>query len=118
MTSTEITMAIAEACGWKGPRHPDNIGGMEDWWSQNRDIWYMRPEGVRVMLSSVPDCFNDLNAMHAVEEALNETQRDAWCRELEIVLRRTGKHSSFEQRHATAAQRAEAILRTLGKWKE
>jgi hypothetical protein len=62
-----------------------------------------------------PDYTGDLNAMHEAEETLtfNYWNRYAqWLREL------TRSNRRFLIAHATAAQRAEAFLRTIGKWEE
>ena len=53
----------------------------------------------------IPDYLNDLNAMHEAEQTLDGNQRLPYL----VLL----------QGHCfpTAAQRAEAFLRTIGKWK-
>ena len=61
----------------------------------------------------VLDYLNDLNAMHEAEERLSREQWDTCMIFLgEIVREEKGRC------HATAAQRAEAFLRTIGKWVE
>lgn len=74
----------------------------------------------------VPDYINDLNAMHEVEKGgVN------WADYIENLKRVVGecdhpkaepafneKLSVWNMIHATATQRAEAFLRTIGKWKE
>lgn len=70
----------------------------------------------------LPDYLHDLNAMHRVEHKLDELQRQAyvtfltsrmWLPDGDIT---TG--ACFQALHADAAQRAEALLRTIGKWTE
>lgn len=58
----------------------------------------------------------DLNAMHEAEKILTELQ----CTFFRTNLReRLESHSASRFIwHATARQRAEAFLRTLGKWEE
>jgi hypothetical protein len=57
-----------------------------------------------------PDYCNDLNAMHEAEKVLTFKDWEFYCDEL---------GGSFQGcAHATARQRAEAFLRTLGKWEE
>lgn len=58
-----------------------------------------------------PDYTNDLNAMHDAEEHLNGLE---WASYFERI-QRTGKATGVR---ATAAQRAEAFLRCIGKWTE
>lgn len=50
---------------------------------------------------NVPDYLVDLNAMH-----------EAYC---EILTKRLGPYGAID---ATASQRAEAFLRTIGKWQD
>lgn len=60
-----------------------------------------------------PNYCNDLNAMHEAEKMLKNqftTIEEAYWRNLNQVK----PHPIY----ATAAQRAEAFLRTLGKWEE
>jgi hypothetical protein len=60
----------------------------------------------------LPDYLNDLNAMHEATQSLKKDQL-RWYRNRLIEL--TG---TFEAIDATAPQRAEAFLRTIGKWEE
>jgi hypothetical protein len=57
----------------------------------------------------IPDYANDLNAMHEAEETLGPEQ----ARQYHNRLGRTGAVWLW---HATARQRCEAFLRTIGKW--
>ena len=57
------------------------------------------------------DFWNDLNAMHKAEKVMNSEQWVAYGKELSRL-------GVFPMVHATARQRAEAFLRTLGKWEE
>ena len=99
MTDQEINLVIAEAC--------PTVAGV---WSDGELRWDSK-------LRPVPTCFdpvNDLNAMHEAEKVLDGVlQRgDYW----DYLFSLTG--GEFEMCHATARQRAEAFLRTLGKWKD
>jgi hypothetical protein len=58
------------------------------------------------------DFCNDLNAMHEAEATLTEDQLWVMAREIE----RNWEDQWYFR--ATARQRAEAFLRTLGKWEE
>lgn len=60
-----------------------------------------------------PDWCRDLNAMHRAEEALNPIDRDHYIDTLGGMF-----DGSWAFALATARQRAEAFLRTLGKWEE
>ena len=91
MTDQEINIAIAEACG---------------------------------KLDRPPDC-HDLNAMHEVEKTLRENQFHfaSYLRELWKVVHPNVEwigelgYIGFDFVNATARQRAEAFLKTIGKWK-
>lgn len=117
MTPEAQRIAIAETLGWKGPFHPENIAGMEGWWSQHRGTWWINPEGERVMASSVPDFLNDLNAMNRAEKAAFDGSEELWERYLDIELPPICENGETPTECATAAQRAEAFLRTLNLWK-
>jgi len=85
--SEQINIAIAEVCGW---------GVFAN----------TRP-------TDLPDYCNDLNAMHEVEKVLGEVQSIKSC-EYDDWLQSTIEHD--QKWRATARQRAEAFLKTLGKW--
>ena len=98
MTDDQINAAIAEACGWWG----------------NRKGNCMRPPNRTDMYCEIPNYCNDLNAMHEAEKTLSETNMFVMAHHIERLVSRHGQHYF----HATARQRAEAFLRTLGLWKE
>jgi len=108
MTNEQINIAIAEACGWTDCSNIDGtLCGL--------------PIGVTSLNGSydiISDYCNDLNAMHEAEKWMISNLRllDFWqfAEELKrIVPANLGDDSYI---HATARQRAEAFLRTLGKW--
>jgi len=61
----------------------------------------------------LPDYLSDLNAMHEAEKILNTNQAADYCELLRPII-----CGCWRLVHATAAQRAEAFLRTLGLWEE
>lgn len=61
-----------------------------------------------------PQFTRDLNSMHEVEKIL--TDHTGYWQWLERI--QGGPPLKFSLLHATAAQRAEAFLRTIGKWKD
>ena len=98
MNKEKQRITIAEACGWEplpeGHFHPDNPVGQ-----------------------TMPDYTQDLNAMHEAEKVLS---RGAGYHQTGgFGLYKTALAEVCDEQHpidATAAQRAEAFLRTLGKW--
>jgi hypothetical protein len=103
-------LAIAECCGWKCVDESPEFG----------KLWWDTPDHRTV--NRVPSYCSDLNAIHA---AINTLPSDGtWGRfveELKCVCHwddysRDGK--MMVAINATARQRSEAFLRTLGKWRE
>ncbi len=93
-------IAIAEACGFKCSEYSDELG--------------------QLVAEFTPDYLNDLNAMHQAEMVLSRGEHynqtggfGLYVQNLDFV--RCGRKHLIE---ATAAERAEAFLRTIGKWEE
>ena len=121
MTPEQINIAIAEACGaeWVVSRYRlgireallvfrDRYTPAESWDipSSIEDAKLFR---VRSVHHSVPRYCTDLNAMHEAEKYFNDPQlMDEYTENITIVMDGVGWIW-----HATAAQRAEAFLRTL-----
>ena len=85
-------IAIAEACGFKCSEYSDELG--------------------QLVAEFTPDYLKDLNAMHEAEEELGSYVPN-FLKYLNIL-----KGINPMCVRATAAQRAEAFLRTIGKWEE
>jgi hypothetical protein len=97
-------IAIAEACGWR-------------LLTNNR---WTTPHG---KYGDIPDYLNDLNAMHEAEKVLkSEAECARFARELALMVKGFAHDPFLGVKsyiwHATAAQRAEAFLRTIGKWED
>ena len=105
MKPEQQRIAIAEACGWK--LVTDNPC-YEPYWEN--------PTGNMIAVSCgmrLPDYLNDLNAMHEAEKILSPTSEIEWHNQLQNVCGCSWRVMI----RATAAQRAEAFLRTLSLWK-
>jgi hypothetical protein len=108
-------IAIAEAC----PDLPKKIRCGVRW------TWAFL---IAVADSNVDvDPLSDLNAMHEAVEGVCEQRgfvfQESFTRELRAVVTRRRRDLNEMQRdywmaEATAAQRAEAFLRTIGKWED
>jgi hypothetical protein len=113
MTPEEQRVAIAEACGWKLKSN-----GLSPMWSWQNESLIHRIKWVahKVMASQgvLPDYLNDLNAMHEAEKAMNNND---WWKFVEHLTNICGGGTALGI-SATSSQRAEAFLRTIGKWKE
>ena len=84
-------IAIAKACGFKCSEYSDELG--------------------QLVAEFMPDYLKDLNAIHEAEKVLNNVQRERY--RTELVYMHAGRDV-----FATSAQRAEAFLRTIGKWED
>lgn len=116
MTDEEINVAIAEACGWRNVRELDDI--YPDG-SVAAGIWRQGADPADSQERAIPDYCNDLNAMHEAEKVLSAAQRYANLRNLSQDWRSWNDGTAYLAIcYATARQRAEAFLRTIGKWKE
>lgn len=107
MTNAQINQAIAKACGWR------------------------KEDGVYMWTVNLIDCTcpelwdwcNDLNAIHDAESMLQRNGTEFSQILLELVSDAAGPgvqyaYGSFKHVHAPARLRAEAFLKTLGKWEE
>lgn len=138
MTDAEIRVCIAEACGWVWYRHPSAntlqyphyrflaLPALHEY--EQAPQWMVRADGTEKPCAvdymarefHIPDYSNDLNACHEMERMLDDGQQDTFL----ITLRKLVDvglddfQRDFNGIHATARQRCEAFLRTIGKWKD
>ena len=121
MTPEAQQIAIAEACGWV------YVG------SDSCTRWYLSPKYAPLLAnkdipsvwqeidsrrSQLPDYLTDLNAMHDAEKTLTPDQQAQYAmtlHEMHGIPLATFWHRVI---CSTAAQRAEAFLRTIGKWED
>lgn len=104
MTEEAQRIAIAEACGWTE---------ISDWGAGG--INGKHPTGPWVEV--IPDYLNDLNAMHDAVKTLPQNMKPRYFSCLCAVVSGAISLKGYsEATEATAAQRAEAYLRTIGKW--
>jgi alpha-N-acetylglucosamine transferase len=113
MNKAKQRIAIAEGLGWEVINDtlchitPDKDGLPQVAW-----------------IARFPDYLNDLNAMHEAEKVLTYKQSFIYTNHLEALTQTTtglGGTSigrTFQTIGSTAAQRAEAFLRTIGKWED
>jgi hypothetical protein len=145
MDKDKQRIAIAEACGWKWCQMVGEPG-TRVWQLQNErkesgalssgTPWQVsyrvcdKPdESGPTDLCLVPDYLNDLNAMHEAEKVLTDEQFFDWSKDkhtdmsynghlFRIVDRATTPARPCRYHSASASQRAEAFLRTIGTWEE
>ena len=105
MTDQQINAAIAEVCGWTNV-HPANRSGKApgtDYTSNYEHIL---------------NYCNCLNAMHEAEKVLAPKNFNRFSEKWWNYYHHLLDGDVQKTIHATARQRAEAFLRTLGKWEE
>lgn len=117
MSPEDQRMAIAVATGWK-------------FFGEEGMGWCETPSGMPWLERNIPDFLIDLNAMHEAEKILTEAKPNYYgsfkdyltCLEYCVVRDRKIEIDEDEWNaviaFATAAQRVEAFLKTLGKWVE
>lgn len=98
MTVEEQNIAIAEFCGWRDIQYNSHV---------------------------IPDYLHDLNAIHEAESCLdigtgNVPGSHYWNYQvaLSTVTKAKNQGGPLAIIRATAALRAEALLKTIGRWKE
>jgi len=116
MNKEQQRIRIAESQGWKHDicnvgKHGTKMSG-----------WWMPCGAFTTDINMLPDYCNDLNAMHEAEKVLTEDQLSVYGAFLKGKDNETVSLYAPEHREiakvamASAAQRAEAFLRTIGKW--
>jgi hypothetical protein len=111
MTPEQQRIAIAEACGWT--KCVIGIGGLTSG---------IPPAGSGVVnciggdRCPVPNYTQDLNAMHEAENILKTWQKRTYGERITSDFPDGMRNQIWALIHASAAQRAEAFLRTIGKW--
>lgn len=128
MNADAQRIAIAEACGWKW-KPEENFGGL--CWHDPDGYFVSRPlfpklRCKRDCCCALPNYLRDLNAMHEAEKTLTPEQWPTYVHHLsdvagfsydDTMTKEEANHDwNCRLVHATAAQRAEAFLRTLNRW--
>ncbi len=109
MTPDAQRVAIAEACGFEVLRAAGTAKAMV----REQLCTGAASTDWRMM----PDYLNDLNACHEMEKVMTQQQRGRYSRHLSSILSKAASNTGeYDIWHATAAQRCEAFLRTLGLW--
>lgn len=112
MKEEEINKRIAELCGWTECRLVAKVV-----LSTLRDpVAYGVPPNGTYEIACLNYC-TDLNAMHEAEKIMTKAQWEDFVEHLTTNFYSVSD-AWKDACHATARQRAEAFLRTLGKWEE
>ena len=111
MTREEQNVALATAFGWQDIHY-----GWDGYGERSIRGWLGTAPGEQRQ-RLIPDYTYDLHALHHAEALLTDLQRDIYgCILAGYALPAGGERWACA--HATAAQRAEALLKTLGLWTE
>lgn len=127
MSPEKQRIAIAKACGAQIVKAGDGLV------ADGRPFIILTSEG-HILSASCPDYLNDLNAMHEAEKTRSDDERKLINIELAKICSGNNPYNHLEARwwansqivgdslnaaiNATAAQRAEAFLRTLNLWED
>lgn len=106
MTDEQINATIAKEIGWTQVEAMHRSG--------------RAPGATYVGREFIPDYCIDLNAMHQAEEQMDEIDWVFFMTELAGLVR-LPKQAEVQIKqlvHSTARHRAQALLKTLGKWEE
>lgn len=101
MTREDQLRALAELDGWCDVKLSGRLDGQ---------LVGFPSRGVLGTRLELPDYLNDLNACHRIELNLSEHGHDVFVAHLGRLTWRAVS--------ATAAQRCEALLRTMARWKD
>ena len=113
MNEKSQRIAIADACGWTSEIIKSGGEIMFVLWN---------PPSGKLSFYYPPDYLKDLDAMHVAEKILNTDLLKAKYESelMAVICKGYGRctDDNFWMIHATAAQRAEAFLKTLDLWKK
>jgi len=105
MKPEQQRIKIAEACGYK---YSESCG----WFDKDGETYYLGNEDI--VSPQIPEYTSDLNAMHEAMKTLSPKMGIEFCSHLDDM----DILGDWDMLTATAAQRAEAFLRTLNLWEE
>ena len=111
MSPEEQRIAIAEACGYMQPHFtPNGCCVAASYQKGDGSFWGSR---------GVPDYLHDLNSIHDAVKTIPQNLMHRYFACLcNVVSGAISLHGYAEATEATAAQRCEAFLKTIDRWKE
>ena len=121
MTNEQINTAIAKLQGWTKINEVDRGCGVPPEFTNAKD--YLGRPMENPPIWDIPDYCHDLNAMHEAEKLLYENDRSPkkYTQQLKSAICREAGAKKAQIDFdicitATARQRAEAFLKTVGEW--
>lgn len=114
MTPEEQRVALAKWCGiLDPPKCKPSIEQIEAILTSNDKVKVeLMPDGE---IRAIPDYLNDLNAIHEAESHLSALEMTEYVGRLNESFH--GPEWGFQVIHASASNRAEALLRATGLWR-
>ena len=110
-------VAIAEARGYSAAPNEGSIGGFIGRHPNGQHDYYTIGHNWADAIRRIcPDYLNDFNAMHEAEKTLTDDQLIDYAEWLGVCFDENPSKACVVLLRATVAQRAEAFLRTIGKW--
>lgn len=119
MSPEQQQIAIAKECGWTNidyyfgrqpiPFTRSFLGGTDDGLAEGEDT-------LGHEIKPVPDYPNDLNAMHEAQKTLTDGERLIYEYHLADESIKSGNFSHWPLIYASAAERAEAFIKTKDLW--
>lgn len=121
MTTYEINRRIAEAIGWR-----EAFPALKEPHPLTKRPGIMLPyhwinERTNERAMDLPDFARDLNEMHDAENVLMDTDNQGWNRYVDFLFERCADGTTNDPDfgallNTSAALRAEAFLRAIGRW--
>lgn len=136
MTDRKINKAIAEHLGWKpivkqwfcskdggesGWLFDDHKEKCEEYLKNIKENDWRYGSTIHPSMSLPPKYCEDLNLMHEAEKSLTDKEQKEYAFQLLLLLcdgSAVDLSETFILLNASAKQRAEAFLKTVGKWEE
>jgi len=107
LSNNQLNELVAKACGWK--QGPCGCGFI---WCDKRIRWFA-PDNI--WHSYIPDFSENLNAMHGLEAAMDSELSMTWMSNLSLAVHGVDDKDTVNMMQASARQRAEAYVLTMGK---
>lgn len=127
MKPEQQRIAIAQACGWTQISKGSHYDNAHKVYGEPPPLFVMSvPANRGHACTELPDYLNDLNTLHEAETSAklfhDNATFDLWCRHLFRAVEDCGLSGTTDRplnraiAKATAAQHAEAFLRTFNLW--
>jgi hypothetical protein len=118
MTPAEINKAIAESRRWMAHPTVRNVWRTPEQCERNKKLIGTVSGPWSTESSGPPNYYNDLNSIQEAVMLLTPDQMIDYCNFRLRAVVGEGCITDYKMINATAPQRCEAYLRTIGKWRD